>query len=273
MSTSTSTATALPASRAARLGVLVYGVLCYAVFLATFLYAVGFIGGFLVPTQLDAPVPAAAATAAVAGTGTAGGWSFGRALAIDVALLGLFAVQHSVMARPWFKRRWTRLVPPAAERSTYVLASSLALIALFAWWQPLGGVVWELSHPAARAVAWGLFGAGWLLVLVSTFLIDHFELFGLAQVWRHWRGTAAPAPRFVTPWLYGVVRHPLYVGWLLVFWATPRMTGAHLLFAVATSAYILLAIRWEERDLMEVHPEYAEHRRRVPMLLPLPRRR
>ena len=235
-----------------RHALLLYALGSYAVFLATFLYAIGFVGGFGVPKSIDgAPVH-----------------PFGTALAIDAALLALFALQHSVMARPAFKRALARVLPPEAERSTYVLASSLALIVLFAAWSPLGGVVWHLESPLARTLAWVGFAFGWGLVLVTTFLIDHFDLFGLRQGWAAFRGVAYVPPRFVTPWPYRVVRHPLYVGWFFAFWATPDMTVTHLVFALATTGYILVAIRLEERDLVAAHPEYAEYRRRVPMLVP-----
>ena len=236
-----------------RVGVFVYGVVSYACFLFTFLYAVGFVGGFGVPRSIDSP-PAD---------------PLGVVLAIDVLLLAVFALQHSVMARPAFKRWWTRIVPEAAERSTYVLASSLALLLLFWQWRPIGGVIWQVESPVGQAVLYGLFAAGWLIVLVTTFLINHFDLFGLRQVWLHLRGKPYRPLGFVTPGPYRVVRHPLYVGWLLAFWATPVMTAAHLLFAVATTAYILIAIRLEERDLTDFHGErYAAYRRRVPMLVP-----
>jgi protein-S-isoprenylcysteine O-methyltransferase Ste14 len=235
-----------------RIGVFVYGVFAYACFLATFLYAIGFVGDLVVPTSLDS---------APAGP-------LGIALAVDVVLLGLFAVQHSVMARPAFKRWWTRFVPEPAERSTYVLLSSLALGLLFWQWRPIGGVVWQLDQPAGTALLYAVFAAGWLIVLTTTFLINHFDLFGLRQVWLHLRGEPYRPLGFVTPGPYRWVRHPLYVGWLLAFWATPRMTAAHLLFAVATTAYILIAIRLEERDLAVAHRAYADYRRRVPMLMP-----
>jgi protein-S-isoprenylcysteine O-methyltransferase Ste14 len=236
-----------------RIGVFVYGVLSYVLFLATFLYAVGFVGGFGVPRSLDS---------------TAAG-PLGVALAVDLLLLAAFAVQHSVMARPAFKRWWTRAVPPPAERSTYVLFSSLALLLLFWQWRPLGGVVWQVESPTGQIVLYGLFAAGWLTVLVSTFLINHFDLFGLRQVWLYLRGEPYRPLAFGTPGPYRWVRHPLYVGWLLAFWATPTMTAAHLLFAVMTTAYILIAIQLEERDLVVAHGErYAEYRRRVPMLIP-----
>jgi protein-S-isoprenylcysteine O-methyltransferase Ste14 len=239
-----------------RIAFFAYGVVCYAVFFGTFLYAIGFIGGFAVPTTLD---------------GAARG-SLPRGIAIDAALLGLFAVQHSVMARRWFKERWTRIVPPALERSTYVLLSSLALIAMFAFWQPLGGVVWSVSDAGGRAVLRGLFAFGFTLVLISTFLINHFDLFGLRQVWLYLRGREYTQLRFGTPGPYRLVRHPLYVGWFFAFWSTPTMTYAHLLFAIATAAYILLAIQFEERDLVREHGSaYEEYRRRVPMLIPFMR--
>jgi methanethiol S-methyltransferase len=236
-----------------RVSVFVYGVAAYVVFLATFVYAAGFIGGLGVPKSIDG-VPTT---------------SFGVALAIDMLLLAVFAVQHSVMARPAFKRLLTRIIHPAAERSTYVLASSLALILLFWQWQPLGGVVWELQGTAPRAVAYSGFVFGWALVLATTFLINHFDLFGLRQVWLHLRGRAYKPLRFVTPGPYRLVRHPLYVGWLFAFWSTPVMTATHFLFALATTAYILMAIQLEERDLIDAHPEYVQYRQRVPMLVPI----
>jgi len=236
-----------------RILVFVYGALSYAVFLGTFLYAVGFIGGFAVPTRLDGPSRDPLATA----------------LAVDAALLGLFAVQHSLMARKWFKKAWTRLVPEPAERSTYVLFSSLALILLFWQWRPIGGVVWSVEGDAARLVLRGLFGFGWAVVLVCTFLINHFDLFGLRQVWLHLTGKPYTALGFVTPGPYRHVRHPLYVGWLFAFWMTPTMTVAHLVFAVATTAYILIAIQLEEHDLVREHGKaYTQYRERVPMLVP-----
>lgn len=236
--------------------ILAYGLVAYAAFLGSFLYAIGFIGGFLTPTRLD---------------GQRGG-SLAAALAIDLGLLTLFAVQHSGMARPAFKRWLTRYVPRPAERSTYVLLSSLALFLLFWQWRPLGGVVWAVDGDVARIAVYGVFAVGWLLVLVATFLINHFDLFGLRQVWLEFRGIQYAPLKFATPGPYRVVRHPLYVGWLMVFWAAPTMTAAHLLFAAVTTAYILVAIQWEERDLQTFHPEYASYRRRVRMLLPVPRR-
>jgi methanethiol S-methyltransferase len=232
--------------------VLLYGAACYGLFLATFLYLAGWIGGFVVPTTLDG-----AATSPLAAS-----------LAINAALILLFALQHSVMARPAFKQWWTKFVPQPIERSTYVLATNAVLALLFWQWRPLGGVIWNVEHPAGRAALWGLFAIGWLTILVTTFLINHFDLFGLRQAWLHFRGRPYTSLPFVTPGPYRFVRHPLYVGWLMAFWATPTMTTAHLLFAAGMTAYILVAIGYEERDLAAHHAGYAEYRRRVPMLVP-----
>ena len=241
-----------------RIAFFIYGSVSYLIFFGTFLYAIGFIGNFGVPTTLD---------------GERSG-SLAVALAIDVALLGLFAVQHSVMARKWFKDWWTRMVPKALERSTYVLFSSVALILMFWLWQPLGGVVWSVEDPIGRLVLRGLFAFGFGLVLASTFLINHFDLFGLRQVWLYLLGRPYTTLRFGTPGPYRLVRHPLYVGWLFAFWSTPTMTLAHLLFSVATTAYILIAIQLEERDLVREHGDsYETYRRSVPMLIPFTRRR
>ena len=232
--------------------ILLYGVVSYAFFLATFLYAIGFVGNLLVPKSIDA----------------APGVPLAQALLIDAALLAVFAFQHSIMARPAFKRWITQYIPKSAERSTFVLAASAALALLFAYWEPLGGMVWQVDNAAAVLTLHAVCASGWILVLVSTFLIDHFDLFGLRQVWLQFRGVPYTHPHFVTPAPYRVVRHPLYVGFMLAFWATPVMTVSHLVFALATTAYILIAIQLEERDLVAAHPEYAEYRRRVPMLIP-----
>jgi len=236
-----------------RIGFFIYGVVSYAIFFVTFLYAVAFVGGFLVPATLDGPARGPLA----------------QGIAIDALLLGVFAVQHSVMARRWFKERWTRIVPPAIERSTYVLFASLALILLFWQWRPLGGVVWTVHDPVARGVLRTVFASGFTLVLVATFLINHFDLFGLRQVWLYLRNTPYTKVKLGNPGLYRLIRHPLYAGFLMAFWAAPVMTYAHLLFAIATTAYILLAIQFEERDLVHEHgASYEEYRRNVPMLVP-----
>jgi protein-S-isoprenylcysteine O-methyltransferase Ste14 len=235
-----------------------YGVVCYLVFFGTSLYAIGFIGGFGVPTTLDGSATCPLSTA----------------LAANIGLLVLFAVQHSVMARKWFKQSWTRLVPNPIERSTYVLFASLALILLFWQWRPMGIEIWSVKNSTAALLLRGLFAFGWGLVFVSTLLIDHFDLFGLRQVWLYLIGRPYTARGFVTPGPYRLVRHPLYVGWIFVFWMTPTMTLAHLLFAVATSVYILIAIQFEEHDLeREFGDTYRDYRHRVPMLVPFTRDR
>lgn len=241
-----------------RMIALLYGAACYALFLATIVYAIGFVAGTGVPKHVD--------------SGSSPGLAI--ALAINLALLGLFAVQHSGMARPRFKRWWTKIVPASIERSTYVLLSSLALLLVFALWQPLPQPVWTVAAEPARIALYVLSGVGWLLVFSSTFLINHFELFGLQQAWRHGRDPEAGIPPFVTRAFYRIVRHPLMLGFLVAFWATPTMTLGHLLFALATTGYILVAVRFlEERDLVAVYGEtYCDYQRRVPMLLPVPRR-
>ena len=236
-----------------RISIFLYGIVSYLIFFGVFLYGIGFIGGFLTPTSLDG-VPTT---------------SLAHALTADLALLAAFAVQHSGMARPAFKVWWKRFVPEAAERSAYVLLSSLALAALYVFWQPIGGVVWSVPDGAARNIVIGLYGFGWLLLLYTTFLIDHFDLFGLKQVWRRLSNKTYRAPVFRTPSLYKIVRHPLYIGWLTIFWAAPTMTVAHLIFALATTAYILIAIQWEERDLVSAFGNvYVDYRARTPMLIP-----
>ena len=230
----------------------VYGVICYAISMATFVVAMGFLANIGVPKSLD----------------SAAGSPFVHALAVNLGLLLLFSVQHSVMARQGFKRVWTRIVPAAVERSTYLLFSSAALLFLFWKWEPMGGVIWNVTSVALRYGMYGLYIVGWMIVLTATFLINHFDLFGLRQVWLNLREEKHTELTFRTPGFYRLVRHPLYVGWLLVFWSAPRMTAAHLLFALVTTVYILVAIKLEERDLMKIHPEYSEYRKRVPMLIP-----
>lgn len=244
------------ASLASRLAVLAYGSAAYLLFLGTFLYAIGFVAGRFVPTSVDGGRPA----------------SLTEALLVNGGLLALFALQHAVMARPAFKRRWTRLVPPAIERSTFVVATCAILIALFASWRALPGEVWRVEGPAA-AVLWGVSALGWLTVLGSSFLIDHFELFGLRQVVRFFAGRPDESPRFRERALYRWVRHPLMLGFLLAFWATPVMSVGHLVFAALCTGYILVGLRIEERTLVALHGDaYRDYQRRVPMLLPLPRR-
>ena len=233
---------------------LVIGVACYGIFFATFLYLIGFVGALpYVPRTVDLG-PAASPLAAIV---------------IDLALIALFGVQHSVMARPAFKRRWTRIVPPALERSVYVLLASVALMILFLGWRPLPALLWSVTSPVGAGALWAVFAAGWGIVLLSTFMIDHFELFGLKQVWSKVRAQRDGPPRFLTPLFYRIVRHPLYSGFILAFWATPVMTVGHLLLAGGMTVYILIAIGHEERDLIAVFgEEYRRYRARVGMLVP-----
>ena len=243
-------------SKLARISAFIYGIVCYGMFLVTFLYAVGFVGNLLVPRSLD----------------SAANIPLTNALAIDFSLLGIFALQHSLMARQWFKDWWTQIVPKPVERSTYVLFSNLCLIALFYFWQPMGIEVWNVQNSWARAIFYSLFAFGWLLVLASSFLINHFDLFGLRQVYLYLIGQEYTQLDFATPGPYKLVRHPLYVGWIFAFWFTPTMTLAHLVFALVTTAYILVAIQFEERDLLKIHGQaYANYRHHVPMLIPFKR--
>lgn len=243
----------------ARASYLLVAAVAYAIFLGTFLYLIGFVGNLpMLPRTVDRPP----------------GGEMVTALAMNVALIALFGVQHSMMARQGFKRAWTKIVPEPIERSVYVLLASLALILLFLFWRAIPGTVWRVDNAAGAAILWGLFAAGWLIVLLSTFLINHFELFGLQQVYHHARGRSGQAPQLRQPFFYKLVRHPLYSGFLLAFWATPHMTYGHLLFAAGMTAYILIAIRYEERDLVGLFGnDYEDYRGRVGMLTPRLKRR
>jgi methanethiol S-methyltransferase len=238
---------------------LVFAAAAYAVFFATFLYLVGFVGDLpRLPRTVD--------------VGPVG--SITPAIIVDVALIALFGIQHSVMARQGFKRAWTRVVPKPIERSVYVLLASVALIILFLFWRPIPISVWEVTDPLWQTTLWALFAVGWLIVLLSTFLINHFELFGLQQVYLHARGQMPGAPKFRQPFFYRAVRHPLYSGFFIAFWATPSMSYGHLLLAAGMSAYMLIAIRHEERDLIQLFgTDYEQYRRDVGMLTPRMRRR
>lgn len=236
-----------------RVAAALYGLICYLIFLVVFVYAIGFVGNLVVPKSIDSGVPGA----------------FWQSLLVDVVLLGLFGVQHSVMARPGFKRLWTKIVPEPIERSTYVLFASLTLILLFWQWRPLPDVVWSVHGEVGRIVLWTVCGLGWGLVLVSTFLISHAHLFGVSQVHAYLRRRQQPEPGFQTPSLYRYVRHPMQAGFLIAFWAAPLMTEGHLVFALVTTAYILTALQFEERDLILFFGErYEAYRERVPMLFP-----
>ncbi|MEO5978886.1 MAG: methanethiol S-methyltransferase [Chryseolinea sp.] len=230
-----------------------YGVIAYLIFFGTFSYAVGFVSTFVVPKNIDS-VPT---------------WHLGNALLINAALLSLFAIQHSVMARPGFKKWWTRIVPEVIERSTYVLLSSVCLLLLFWYWQPLGGVIWNVESESVRVILQVLCLFGFTIVLASSFLINHFDLFGLRQVWLYLLGRRYESLPFRIPFFYKYVRHPLYLGFLIAFWSSPTMTAAHLFFAIMTTGYILIAIQFEENDLVKhFGVKYLEYRKSAPMIIP-----
>ncbi len=235
--------------------IFIYGIVAYVVFLGTFLYSIGFVGDLGVPKSIESGMPRAV----------------GLSIAVDLALLSLFALQHSIMARPTFKRVWTRLIPKAAERSTYILMTCVALIAIFVFWQPLPMPVWDLRGTFAGFVLTGLFWAGWLTVLASTFMIDHFDLFGLKQIYANLKTRQATQPGFIKVGLYRLVRHPIMTGFLIAFWAAPIMTVGHLLFAVVTTGYIVIAVlHLEEKDLIaEMGDDYLAYRRDVPAFVPI----
>ena len=236
---------------------MMYGIFCYMAFFVTFIYLIGFLGNIMVPKSID-------------GTPK---MDIGPALLINFALIMIFAMQHSVMARPGFKEWWTRIVPKPLERATYCLATSVALVMLFAFWQPMGGMVWNATDPVARGILYALFAMGWVIIFAATCMINHFDLFGLRQAWLYFRGREYTPLKLDTPVAYKFVRHPLYIGWFTAIWATPTMSVTHLAFAIMTTVYILIAVQFEERDLILEHgDDYVEYRRTTPAFIPFTKR-
>lgn len=239
--------------------IFIYGILAYVIFLITFLYAIGFVGNMVVPKAIDSGTELALLPSIV----------------INVILLSVFALQHSIMARPAFKKWFTKIISPAMERSTYILLSSLALLLIYWQWQPITTIVWETHNKISVTLMTGLFFLGWTIVLLSTFMINHFELFGLAQIFNNLKNRQTPNPKFQTNFLYKIVRHPIMLGFLIAFWATPRMTVGHLLFTIVTTLYILIAVKYlEEKDLKKaIGEKYKTYQKEVPMLIPFTKRK
>ncbi len=242
-----------------KLLIFIYGTMAYIVFLLTFLYAIGFVGNLLVPKTIDSGIES----------------PFWEAIMINATLLSVFAIQHSLMARPAFKEKWTRIIPKSMERSTYVLLSSLALLLLYWQWRPIKAIVWEVENPSLAFIILGIFGIGWLIVLLSTFMINHFELFGLQQIYNNLKNKTNKPIVFKANFFYGVVRHPIMLGFLIAFWATPVMTVGHLLFAIMTTLYIYVAVKYlEEKDLRKfIGDEYDAYQKKVPMFIPFTKKK